>query len=116
MAMQRTLTIYHDDGSDEVTQLPGSWCICHHCKGHGTSSSYLGAFTVSEWDEQDPEFQDDYMAGRYDRACEFCDGTGKVWGIDESKLTREQWHALEEERDAAAYIAAEQAAERRFGC
>jgi hypothetical protein len=113
---QTASTIYHDDGSETVEQLPGEWCICGHCEGHGTSSSYLGAFTSSEWAEQDDDFRRDYMRGEYDRACERCGGSGKVWGIAYDKLTPEQLHALEEERDAAAYIAAEERAERRAGC
>lgn len=60
------------------------WRICPRCEGEGTSSAHLGAFTSEEWTEQDFEFQEDYMAGAYDRTCEECSGTGKVNAQDEA--------------------------------
>jgi len=108
----KTLTLYHDDGTEEVTQLPGRWCICGQCDGNGTSSAYLGAFTSSEWAEQDDDFKHDYLRGDYDRPCESCGGTGKVWSIDSRKLTKAQRQALQDEADYRAEVAAE----RRMGC
>ena len=63
----KTPTLYCDDGSE--IELPSKWTICRHCQGEGTSSAYLGAFTRDDMDEAGPEFLEDYMAGRYDRAC-----------------------------------------------
>lgn len=55
------------------------WEICDSCEGDGKSSAYLGSFTRDEFDEHfDAEEADDYFAGRYDRRCEDCDGSGKV--------------------------------------
>jgi hypothetical protein len=108
---QLTLTIYHEDGSETETQLPGRWCICGQCEGRGTSSAYLGAFTASEWAEQDDDFKDEYIRGGYDRSCDECNGSGKVWSIDYKKCTPEQRAALDEEAEYQALVAAE----RRMG-
>lgn len=48
--------------------------VCPTCEGEGQSSAYLGAFTASEMEEQGPEFMEDYIAGRYDRPCDECQG------------------------------------------
>lgn len=89
------LYVEEEGGVVEVT-LPTKWEICVECRGNGMSSSYLGAFTSSEWAEEDEEFKEDYMAGKYDKSCEYCDGSGKVRVVD--------WERLDE-KTTAAYIA-----------
>lgn len=37
---------------------------------------------------EDPEFTEDYMAGRYDRTCDMCGGSGKVKTQDVVKWQR----------------------------
>lgn len=59
-------------GSGRI-ELPWQWVVCSQCRGHGTSSAYLGAFTAEQMRE-DPEFAEDYMRGDYDRTCETCGG------------------------------------------
>lgn len=109
--MAKTPTLYCDDGSG--TELPFKWSICSGCDGHGKSSAYLGAYTRSEMDEAGPEFLEDYMAGRYDRACDRCEGSGKVRIVDWSKLTKTQrkaWNAqVRGEREDRAVERAERA-------
>jgi hypothetical protein len=114
--MARITTIYDEEGVE--IQLPWCWEICGGCRGHGKSSRYLGAITMSDrepggaWD--DPEDFEDYMAGHYDRQCDDCDGTGKVQVVDEHQLTEEQlraWKAdVAEEREYEAMVAAERRA------
>lgn len=48
---------------------------CSICNGSGRSSLYLGV--ISEEDQQDPDFMDDYISGKYDRQCPKCKGTGE---------------------------------------
>ena len=111
-----TLEVEQPDGSYREVTVPTKWEICDGCQGEGQSSAYLGAFTASEWAEEDQEFQEDYFAGRYDRACEDCKGSGKVKVIDDERcdpVAREAFYAQEQ---ADADMAAERAAERRFGC
>lgn len=58
----------------------GEWHICSKCGGEGHHSAHLGAFSAHEFAEQfSPDEQEDYFAGRYDRSCERCGGSGKVW-------------------------------------
>jgi hypothetical protein len=57
------------------------YVVCPQCSGEGRSSLYLGAYTGSEWAEMDPEWQDDYMAGRLDRECETCRGERVVYEL-----------------------------------
>ena len=50
--------------------------ICPCCEGQGVSSAWLG--DVTEMAQEDPEFAESYFDGDYDRACETCNGTGRV--------------------------------------
>lgn len=104
------------DDEGETKPLPYRFEICSICEGHGRSSAYLGAFTADEMAQQGPDFHDDYMAGRYDRACEPCDGTGKVMVADHSRMTAAQREAWELECQLEAEDEAEREAERRMGC
>jgi RecJ-like exonuclease len=105
----------YEEGSDDPRPLPFKWRICGHCEGSGKSSSYLGAYTASEWNEMDCDWQDDYMAGRFDRPCGDCDGSGKVKEVDFSKMSKADAKAYRaQERDDREYDAMV-AAERRMG-
>lgn len=117
-----TLTIYGDRGEHFVT-FPAKWAICPRCEGCGTDRGASvecdgGGFTASEWAEQDEDFRDDYIAGRYDQPCVPCKGLGRIEVPDQRHLNRHQRKLLAEfvrqERDNAE-IDAMQAAERRMG-
>ena len=108
----KTPVLYNAD--DTTTELPFRWEICSTCRGHGKSSAYLGAYTQSEMDEQGPEFFEDYMAGRYDRACDDCSGEGKVKRVDWSKLTKAQKKAWNDQARADREVRAEVIHERRM--
>jgi hypothetical protein len=112
---QRDLILYGDDGDGGVveTVLPFKWEICSACDGHGTSSAYLGAFTASEWHELDEQFQEDYMRGRLDRACEHCEG-GRVRVADFSRMTKAQRKAWNAQRRADREVHEEEMMERRM--
>ena len=106
-------TLYHDDGSE--TPVPFKWCICGGCDGSGKSSAYLGAYTWDEMDEAGLEFIEDYFAGNYDRACERCEGTGKVKTANRKAMNRAALAIWDEQRRGEAEDRACQAAERRMG-
>jgi len=112
--MTKELILYCNDDSEII--LPHKWQICGACEGHGKSSAYLGAYTQSEMDEAGPEFHDAYMAGEYDRTCDACGGAGKVKIPDYSRMTKAQRAKWKAQCRADDEIAAEEAAERRFGC
>lgn len=107
------LTLYRDDGSETPVQF--KWCICGGCDGSGKSSAYLGAFTRENLDDQGDEFCEDYFAGNYDRACDRCEGTGKVQIADRKAMSRADLAIWDEQRCAEAEDRACQAAERRMG-
>lgn len=85
MAKRSTGNIIYTDENDEQHELPTRFEVCPSCQGHGTSSAYLGAWTASEWAQEDDEFKEDYLAGRYDRPCETCDGLRVVPLVDEEQ-------------------------------
>ena len=90
---------------------PTRWEVCYQCRGSGTSSAYLGAFTGDEWRSLDQDFREDYMDGHYDRVCDVCNGRTTVKMIDEDRLTKEQANEL----DALQRCYEMEANERRMG-
>lgn len=106
--------------------FPARWEICFTCDGHATTTRHIecdgGGFTASEWAEacgDDPEFAEDYFAGRYDRPCPDCKGLGRVQVIDRERVT--SWRdkialrAYDAQLADDAEIEAIHAMERRMG-
>jgi DnaJ-class molecular chaperone len=116
-----TVTIIDKKTGDEVEHIvPSKWIICPTCEGGGTDKGRSvecdgGGFTASEWNDQDPDFRQDYLAGVYDKPCEPCAGSGKVQTIDrklcDKKLLAQYDQDIKEEREFRAMCAAE----RRMG-
>ena len=84
------------------------WRICPRCEGEGQSSAYLGAFSADEFNDAfDPDEQEAYIAGAYDRCCEECGGSGKITQADEDAFSErraelyQQW--LEEGRPEGSF-------------
>lgn len=95
--------------------MPGHWAICHSCSGHGGSSAYLGAYTREEFEEAfgTPEEQEAYMRGDYDRPCECCGGSGKVWIVNVRACTFAEKRELVEQRRSARWEAEERREQER---
>jgi hypothetical protein len=55
----------------ETTKAP--WVICDECDGDG-HVNMMGVINPEEWDDDE---LDGYFAGRYDKACPACGGSGK---------------------------------------
>lgn len=105
MATKRVLM--EKDGEEIEVMLPAEWEICDSCRGSGGSSAHLGAITSDEWHQEwDEDMRADYMAGRYDRPCGECNGTGKVLTIDHKRCTSADHKAaiawLQDEAEADA--------------
>jgi hypothetical protein len=123
--MRNTLKVTVYSRFTEITaMLPARWVVCPACQGCGTDRGASvecdgGGFTASEWNEQDEEFREDYMAGRYDRECNVCHGRTTVQQIDEEACTgwrnRIILKALCEQTQDSYDIDAEMRAERRMG-
>lgn len=70
--------------------------ICPCCQGTGLSSAWLGE--VSNMCEEDPEFEEAYFAGEYDRPCGECEGMGRIYVLDSdapSELLQQEQERLE---------------------
>ena len=109
-----------DAGQTETLEARCQWAVCPECDGSGVTSAHLGDWTASEWAEEDPDFQDDYMAGRYDIPCPRCKGDRVVAEpiLPEflaNDHERAVYAAYLEEMQEAIYHEQERAAERRAG-
>lgn len=93
---------------DEVTvTLPTRWAICDCCRGDGHHAQHLGEFDAERMADHDEEWIEDYYAGRFDRPCTDCGGTGKVQLLDVPAMTFKQ-------KRATVMIRAEQRAEAQY--
>lgn len=106
-------TFERDDGEEITVKLPAHWQICHRCSGEGHTSRHLGSFTQDEWAQQDDEFKEDYIAGRYDIPCETCKGSGKVLEVNRDACIHEDQKEALQRMDDEAQWKAEARAERR---
>jgi hypothetical protein len=108
--------VENDDGEVITHKLPSCWQICDRCRGAGTHDhpAFSNGFTQEDFD-QDPDFRDEYMAGRYDVRCEVCDGAGKVLAPDEVAIAMnaEQAKLLELYHNQRAEIARDRRADER---
>jgi len=69
--------------------LPYRWEVCDLCDGKGTHvnpSIDSNGLTAEDFDE-DPDFREEYMAGRYDQQCNQCGGRTTVPVVDVSRCT-----------------------------
>ena len=111
-----TFTTYDDEGVEMTHKLPAKWAVCERCRGKGrhVNPNVDGqGLSREDFDEQGPEFEEDYFAGHYDTTCEACRGLRVVDVVDEAQLTPEQLAEWHEQLDDDANYAAEVAAERR---
>lgn len=107
--------LLYDDENPDGRELPTKLVICESCEGKGTSSAYLGAFTRDDFEEEGPEFVEDYLSGAYDRACDECRGTGRVCVVDADAMSAEDRAAYQEQREDDYADQAMRAAELRMG-
>jgi len=113
------ISIFRND-DEEIFTVPAVWIICPHCEGCATDRGASvecdgGGFTSSEWAEQDDDFKQDYLAGRYDRPCSYCDGLGRIQTPDLDALDSDDREAYEQSLQDDADYRAMCAAERRMG-
>jgi hypothetical protein len=132
MSLTKTVTVWVEEPDADVEvklALPARYFVCSDCRG--TGKTYLGwraseqpAFSREDFDEQGPEFFEEYVSGAYDRCCSACNGQRVTLEIDcdaaestarhdpEFRTAYEAWIAQENEE---AGFRAMQESERRMG-
>ena len=76
--------------------------VCPTCRGKGThvNPSIDGNGITSEQFDEDPDFREDYFAGKYDITCRECEGKRVIPIIDKSRMSAEDiclWNKKQEE-------------------
>lgn len=107
--------LYLDDDSE--MELPTRWEVCPTCDGRGTHvNPAIDAGGIdADMFAEDPDFADDYLAGRYDVRCMECQGRTTVRVVNEDELTPDQLRQWHEQERSVYDMYAEMAAERRMG-
>lgn len=87
--------------TDEEVTIPTMRIVCPRCDGSGVHDhpAFSNGITQDQFDE-DPDFREEYMSGRYDVACEECKGRNVVDTPDREKCTPEQIALIDEHAKA----------------
>lgn len=66
--------------NEQCREVNAKYIICENCRGKGTTvnPSIDGNGLSQEDFDEDPDFREDYMQGKYDVHCACCDGSGKI--------------------------------------
>ena len=108
----RMTALILDEDENEVW-IPFEYEVCDLCGGKGTMVNPnidRNGLTAEDFDEQGPEFMDDYFGGVYDQQCARCEGR-KVMPVPITKSG--QAAVLQIEKDRYERYA-EQEAEMRY--
>jgi len=101
------------------TTIPAKYAVCDNCEGKGTQVNPNvdgNGLTQEDFDEQGPDFFDDYMSGVYDIPCLECKGLRVVLVADENRLTAEQMQEYNQYLDDEYAYQQEMYWERMAGC
>ena len=110
-----TFELIDEDGDEIQVCVPGRYEVCTRCHGVGKHDhpAFSNGFTSEDMAE-DPDFAEEYKAGRYDVECSKCHGKRVVCVPDTDRLTREQKSKLREHRATVAELARDEASERHL--
>jgi hypothetical protein len=108
-----------EDYDGNKHKIPAVFGVCDRCRGTGVHDhpAFSNGISQEQFDE-DPEFKEDYMAGKYDVRCSECKGQRVVPVVNPDTLSapdKELYELyLQMQRDEAQ-SRAEVEAERRMG-
>jgi len=113
-------SLVDDEGWEVEFEIPAKYEVCDRCNGRGKHDhpAFSNGLTQSDFDE-DPDFREEYMRGRYDVPCSECHGLRVVLVPDRERCTPDQITNLDMYENIQAEIASERAFERRMrsmGC
>jgi hypothetical protein len=101
--MMARVVFHNEDDEEELFDIPARYVTCHTCKGRGhhTDPNIDCCGISREEFDDDPDFEREYYAGRYDVECFGCLGKRVVAVIDHDRLSEKQHEILEriEERE-----------------
>jgi len=115
--MLAQVLLFDDDGNDEEHDIPVRFKVCGTCNGKGmhvNPSVDCNGLTADDFDE-DPDFREEYCAGRYDVTCYECEGRRVNPVIDEERVDPDILKAIHSQWQSQAESRAERDAERRMG-
>jgi hypothetical protein len=112
--MLATIEDFEDEDCDEcppdddcsctttTVEVPCVFVVCSTCDGKGShvNPSVDSHGISSEEFAEDPDFREEYLAGRYDVPCYECQGLRVVPAPDEDHLSPRQRRAVEHQRTA----------------
>lgn len=113
-----------ENGDEHEIELPVRMEVCPDCEGHGThvNPAIDGNGLTADDFAEDPDFAEDYYAGRYDVSCDVCKGLRVVPEVDRDRADAQDlalYDECEQVRiddarfDRESYL--ERMAERRMG-
>lgn len=106
-----------EEGTDVEVEIPAKFEVCPRCEGKGThvNPAIDGNGLSREDFEADPDFEEAYLAGRYDVRCEECQGERVVLVPDEARMTPADKEIWKKHSRQAARDRRERESEIRFG-
>ena len=106
-----------ENGEGETVEIPAVYEVCGTCDGKGSHiNPSIDSHGLSREDfDEDPDFAEDYFAGRYDVPCAECHGA-RVSPVVSDRATAEEQALAEELITGLHQYAAQCAYERRMGC
>jgi hypothetical protein len=109
--------ISEDDEFYEM-EIPAKYEVCSTCDGKGKHvNPSIDSHGLSREDfDDDPDFAEDYFAGRYDVPCNECDGNRVSPEVDWNRMTPEDKKYVEDWIEDHYSYQRECDMERRMGC
>jgi hypothetical protein len=101
-----------DEGLSHDRKLLARYAVCDRCRGEGVHDhpAFSNGITPEQFDE-DPDFREEYMNGRYDVTCTECKGLRVVLVPDtdncDQAILEEYYQMLQWKADFAAEVEAE---------